>query len=75
MGRGVPLGGHGGDRVSYTLEFPPLVVETLGVFNPIVHACWEVWEPIDLFEDFRVYGSAEIVDCGFHVKFTFCCGD
>ena len=61
----VPLGGCSGDRAFYALELSPLIVKVLGVLDPIVHIHWHVREPIDLFEDFQVYSSLEVVDCGF----------
>ena len=71
----VSLGCDSRDGAFYALELPPLVIKMLGVFDPIIHLCQQVRKSVDLFEDFRVYGSAEIVNCGLHIKSAFCCSD
>ena len=63
------------DRAFYALELPPLVIEALDVFDLFGYGIWHIWESVNLFEDFQVYGLAEIVNCGFHVKSAFCYGD
>ena len=71
----VSLSGYSGNGAFYALKFPPLIIKSLGVFNPSVHVGWHIQEPINLFEDFRVYGSPEVVNCGFDIESTFCCHD
>ena len=66
---------YGGDGAFYALELSPLVIEVLRVFDLFGYGVWHVWESVNLFEDFWVYGLAEIINCGFHIKSTFCYSD